>query len=151
QGGAPQSVAQRLAKWKRVEMPFHAEGLSARERQMVQKLVEATRLLDQAFWRQSDVTGYSLFQSTPDQSLRRLLGIMGGRWDLADDHRPFTGQTPMPPGLEVYPHDLTRAEVERYVAQHPEDRDAIYAPYTVVKRQGARLAAVPYHAEYRNV
>ena len=44
---------------------------------------------------------------------------------------------------------LTRAEIEQYAAQHPTDRAALYNPYTVIKRQGDRLIAVPYHAEYK--
>ena len=142
---------ERLARWKSVPMPFHGESLSARERQMVDELVNASRLLDQAFWRQSDLAGYALYRSTADPTLKSLLGIMGGRWDLTDDNRVFTGNAAMPPGHEVYPHDLTRVEVERYVAQHPEQKDAIYSPYTVVKRQGNRLITVPYHVEYRDL
>jgi hypothetical protein len=146
-----QTGSERLARWKTVEMPFHAAGLSARERQMVEKLVDATRLLDQVFWRQSDREGYALYRSTKDPMVKSLLGIMGGRWDLLDNNRPFTGNVTMPPGHEVYPHDLTAAEVERYVAQHPQQKAAIYDPYTVVKRQGGRLTTVPYHVEYRDL
>jgi len=53
-GGRPfHNEAERLARWKAVEMPFHSSGLSARERQMVEKLVEACRLLDDVFWRRA--------------------------------------------------------------------------------------------------
>jgi hypothetical protein len=143
--------AERLARWKRVDMPFHADGLSARERQLVEKLVEATRLLDRLFWRQSDEAGYALYRTTTDPTVKRLLGIMGGRWDLTDNNRPFVGDEPMPPGRDVYPHDLKVEEIERYVAQHPADKAPIYAPYTVVKRQGSRLIGTPYHVEYRDL
>ena len=89
---------ERLARWKSVPMPFHGESLSARERQMVDELVNASRLLDHAFWRQSDLAGYALYRSTADPTLKSLLGIMGGRWDLTDDNRVFTGNAAMPPG-----------------------------------------------------
>ncbi len=148
--GADLDVAARLAKWKPVEMPFHAGNLSAKERQLVDKLVQASRLLDDIYWRQSDSAGLTLYKSTHDAPLKRLLMIMGCRWDLLDENRPFdSGTGPMPPGHELYPHDLTRAEIEAYVRQHPEDRAAIYDPYTVVKRKGGRLIGVPYHEEYR--
>src|SRR3954453_24097782 len=75
QGDRAPNVAQRLAKWKRVEMPFHANALSARERQMVEKLVEACRWLDNAFWRQTDRAGLALYKSTRDAQLKRLLEI----------------------------------------------------------------------------
>jgi hypothetical protein len=38
------------------------------------------------------------------------------------------------PGHNVYPWGITKAEVEAYVAAHPEDADAIMATRTVVRR-----------------
>src|SRR5207247_2756563 len=68
---------------------------------------------------------------------------------LTDQDRRFTGSEPMPPGRELFPKGLTRADIEKYVAQHAEDKAAIYDPFTVVKRQGARLIGTPYHIEYK--
>src|ERR1700728_4502470 len=137
-------IAARLAKWKNVEMPFHSAGLTDRERQMVLKLVEASRLLDDVYWRQSDLDGLALYKSTKDPTLKTLLTIMGGRWDLIDENRPFAGAPPMPPGHDLYPHDLTRARIEQYVKQHPEDKAGIYDPYTVVKWRNNRLVGGAY-------
>ena len=130
-------------------MPFHFESRSPKEVQMVEKLVDASRLLDQIYWRQSDLAGLTLSESTKDRTLKQLLGIMGCRWDLIDENRPFTGTEPMPPGHELYPGGLTRAQIEQYVAQHPADKAAIYDPFTVVKRQAQRLIGVPYREEYK--
>src|SRR5580692_4181641 len=82
-------IAARLAKWKSVEMPFRSAGLTPNEKQMVEKLVEACRLLDDVFWRQSDLDGLALYKATTNPSLKTLLTIMGGRWDLIDENRPF--------------------------------------------------------------
>jgi len=50
----------------------------------------------------------------------------------------------------LYPHDLTRERIEQYVTEHPEDKAAIYDPYTVVKRRpDGRLTGVPYGEEYK--
>ena len=146
---AQPTPAQRLARWKPVDMQFRSGDLTVKERQMVDKLVDASRLLDQIYWQQSDLAGLKLYQSTTDRVLKQLLGIMGCRWDLIDENRPFTGAEPMPSGHELYPHDLTRAQIERYVQQHPEDKAAIYNPFTVVKRQGQRLVGVPYRDAYK--
>ncbi|HEY3837694.1 MAG TPA: Zn-dependent hydrolase [Bryobacteraceae bacterium] len=125
------------------------QGLSVRERQMVDALVDACRQLNDVFWRQSDREGLQLYKTTSDPTLKTLLGIMGSRWDLLNENRPFVGNTPMPPGHDYYPHDLTRDAVEAYVKQHPAEKDAIYSSFTVVKREGGRLKAVPYHVEYK--
>jgi hypothetical protein len=143
------TVPERLARWKRVDMPMPAGPFSARETAMVAKLVDACRLLNDIYWRQSDLTGLDLYKSTVDPALKQLLGIMGGRWDLLDENRPFAGAGPMPPGHDQYPRKLNRESIEQYVKQHPEDRTAIYSPYTVVKWSGARLIGVPYHEEYK--
>jgi hypothetical protein len=143
-------VAVRLAKWKNVDMPFRSAGLTERERQMTDKLVEACRLLDAVYWRQSDPVGLALSKSSHDASLKTLLTIMGGRWDLIDENHPFAGAPPMPPGHELYPHDLTRAQIEQYIKEHPEDKAPVYDPYTVVRRRpGGTLIGVPYREEYK--
>jgi hypothetical protein len=141
--------ALRLAQWKPVEMPFTGAGLSPNERKMIDRLAEACRLLDEVYWQQSDKTGLALLQSTKDPDLKRLLHIMGSRWDLIDENRPFVGTDPMPPGHELYPHDLTRVQIEQYVQAHPAEKAALYDEHSVVKRQGTKLAAVPYHVEYQ--
>ena len=63
---AQTTPAERLARWKPVDMPL-TPALSAQQRQMVNKLVHACRLLDEIFWRQSDADGLSLYRSTGDE------------------------------------------------------------------------------------
>ena len=149
QSAPPATPAQRLSQWKPVERPFLSANLSARERQMVARLVDACRLLDEVYWRQADQAGLKLYQSTQDASLKRLLAIMGSRWDLVDENRPFTGAELMPPGRDFYPRGLTRAQIEQYVKDHPAEKAALYDEHSVVKRQGQKLVAVPYHVEYQ--
>ncbi len=140
---------QRLSKWQQVKMPFDSSALSARERKLVEKLVEASQYLDAIYWRQSDPDGLALYKSTRDPKLRRLLMIHGSRFDLIDENRPFVGNEPMPPGRALYPKGLTREQIEQYVKAHPEKKDEIYNPYTVVERRGADLAGRPYHEVFR--
>ncbi|HKF43825.1 MAG TPA: Zn-dependent hydrolase [Thermoanaerobaculia bacterium] len=150
-------LGQRLARWKPVPMPFAMEKLAPRERQLVEKLIEVCRRAETIYWLQGDPEGMALYESlsdkpdSPDAPLRRFLWINGGRWDLLDENRPFVGREPMPPGHAFYPKDLTRAEVESYVAAHPEEKAAIYGERTVVRRKNGRLAAIPYREEYRNL
>ncbi len=146
---AAQSPEQRLAKWKFVEMPSPASKLSPQERQMVDKLVKACQLMNQIFWRQSDTSGLAVYTTTKDRTLKSLFGIMGSRWDLIDENQPFYSNEAMPPGHDLYPHGVTRAHIEQYVKQHPEDKPALYSPFTVVKSKGDRFVAVPYHEEYK--
>jgi hypothetical protein len=152
---APDGVDAALSQFQAVHMPFDAGDLSPRERQLVNQLVKATRLLDELFWEQSDPDGLALYRSLAhskkpaDQALRRLLMINGGRYDLIRENAPFAGAGPRPPGGSLYPADLTRAELEAYVAQHPDQKAALYSPFTVIRRQAGELVAIPYHVAYR--
>ncbi|MEP6767669.1 MAG: Zn-dependent hydrolase [Acidobacteriota bacterium] len=148
-------LEQRLARWKSVELPFRSESLSARERQLVEKLVAACRELENIYWRQVDPEGRALYQSldgstaAADNALRRYLWINGGRYDLLDDNRPFAGGGTTPPGRALYPAGLTRADIEAYVKAHPDEKAAIYGERTVLVRDGERLRAIPYHVQYK--
>jgi hypothetical protein len=146
---SPSDIDQRLARWQQVKMPFDTTGVSQRQQQMVQKLVEASQFLDQIYWRQSDPEGLALYKSTRDPKIQRLLMINGGRFDLVDENRPFTGTEPMPPGRALYPKGLTREQIEQYVKEHPAKKDELYNPYTVIERRGNDLVGRPYHEVYR--
>lgn len=139
----------RLAKWKPVEMPFDAAGLTPRQRKLVEKLVDASRQMERIYWRQNDPEALDLYLKTRDPKLKRLLTINGSRFDLVDENRPFVGTETLPPGRNIYPKGLTRERIEQYVKQHPEQKDAIYSPYTVLRWKGERLDAIPFRAEYR--
>ncbi len=147
---------QRLAKFRRVEMPFHSAGLSTREIKMVGKLVDASGYLEEIFWRQIDPDGLTLYESLAvsknpkDEMLRRYLWINASRFDLLDDQKPFVGATPMSPGRGFYPPNLTREQIEQYVKAHPEKKDEIYNSFTVVRWHGDQLEGLPYHIAYRS-
>jgi len=148
-------LSERLAKYRRVTISFNKSKFSASELRMIDKLVEASQYLDDVFWRQSDPEGLALYKSlegskTPrDVKLRRFLMINGSRFDLTNDNKPFVGTKPMSPGRGLYPDGLTRDELEKYVAAHPEQKDELYSPYSVIRRNADRLEAIPYHTAFR--
>jgi hypothetical protein len=148
-------LAQRLAKFRRVPMPFRTTGLSAREQQLVHKLVEAGGYLESIYWRQSDPEGLTLYQSLAssrnprDVELRRYLWINASRFDLIDQNKPFAGTEPPPPGRGFYPASLTRDQVEQYVKEHPDQKAAIYDQFTIVRWHQQKLETVPYHIAFR--
>ena len=147
---------QRLARFRRVRMPFQSAGLTAREQKLVQKLVDASRYLEEIFWRQIDPEALTLYQSLAgsknpkDQKLRRYLWINASRFDLLDQNKPFVGAASIPPGRGFYPQGLTREQIEQYVKDHPEKKAEIYSPTTVVRWHGDQLEGLPYHIAYRS-
>ena len=150
-------IAQRVAKFRRVQMPFHATGLNVREERMIRKLVEACGYLESIYWRQSDPDALTLYQSLEasrnprDIQLRRYLWINASRFDFVHDNKPFVGTGGMSPGHAFYPPNLTRPQIEQYVAKHPEQKSAIYNQFTIVRWHGSELETVPYRIAYRTL
>ena len=135
-------------------MPFHQQGLTSREIALVRKLVDAANYIERIYWRQSDPEGLRLYVSLQgstkpeDVKLRRLLKINGSRYDLVDEMKSFVGTAPPPPGRALYPPGLTREDLEKYVAEHPQEKAALYNDFTVVRKKGNALVAIPYHVEF---
>ena len=148
-------LEQRLAKFREVDMPFHPDGLSAREKQMVLKLVDACRYLDDIYWRQVDPEGLDLYKSLEgstspsDVALRRFLWINGSHFDLLHGNQPFVN-LPSSIGGGFYPSGISREQIEEYVKAHPEKRAEIYSNTTIVRWKGKDLEGIPYHVAFRS-
>ena len=145
----------RLARYRKVEMAA-PQGLSAREQQLVEKLVEASHSIEDIFWRQNDPEALTIYQSMAgrkalrDVELRHFIWINAGRFDLLDSDKPFIGTQPMPPGRGMYPVGLTREQIEDYVKKNPGKKEQIYSPYTVIRRHGEQIEGIPYYIAYRS-
>jgi hypothetical protein len=88
---AAPDLQQRLAKWKPVAMPFDGAGLTARERQLIDKLVLACRQVENIYWRQSDPQALALYKTLAggrgtDPAIRA-----GARPSAADDSSGLRG------------------------------------------------------------
>ena len=153
---AASDLPQRIARFKPVKMAFDATGLSDQERRMIQALVAASRELESMYWRQSDPVGLALYKAleadtTPlARDVRHYLFINGSRWDLVRENEPFVGEQLMPPGRYLYPRDVTRAAVDAHVVSHPNDKERLFNPFTVVRGLGETLETRWYHEEYRS-
>jgi hypothetical protein len=151
-------IAQRVARFQKVEMPFTYAGMSARERRVVDEMIAACRDLENVFWRQNDPANVALYNSLANatdpklRDARRYLWINGSRYDLLNHNEPFIGSEPMPPGRSLLPKGLSRDEIEAYVKAHPKEKKAIYDERTVVEiasRNPLRLKTTPYHVKYK--
>jgi hypothetical protein len=119
--------------------------LSDEQKQMIALLIDASRIMDDLFWRQSFGDDYaSWLDSIADPRARRFAELNYGPWDALDDDKPFIdGFGPKPLGAQFYPEDMSRGEFEE-----------AYLPgkaglYSFVRRDNdGKLRIVPYHVEY---
>lgn len=151
----PYDLAAQAGKLARIEMPVDAKFLTAEERDVVNLLIQASDLMSEIYLRQRSADNPQVRKavSMNRRADRDLLVAMFDRnfgpWDELADLHPFWGTAPMPEGAGFYPKDLTREEFEAYLAAHPDQKDALTSPYTVVRREGGKLVAVPYSREYK--
>jgi len=148
-------IAARLAKYSPTEITFDASLLNEEDRKVLDKMVAAARLMDDIFWKQTDPAGFPLMEALQNSKqpwapeYLHFVKINFGPFDLQDENKPFIGSAQKLPGASFYPPDLTKKEFEDYVAAHAEQKEAFESPYTVIKRNGSELVAVPYNVEYR--
>ena len=156
----------RMAQLPRTVVDYDRSLLNENERQVVAKLIEASRYIDEIFWRQVSEDNPAIRTRLEQQAGRAgatALDRAGydyfianrGRWDrLAEDEpfiAPFGAAGAKPLGAAFYPPDMTKEEFERYIAAHPDQKDALQGLFTVVRRQGDRLTAIPYSQYYRDL
>jgi hypothetical protein len=147
-------LAASRAKIARIEMRPDTSYLNAEERQVVNLLIQAANQMSEIYLRQNYAANPQVRRAIAssrraDQAqLLDMFDLYFGPWDdLAEGHA-FWGTKPKPPGAGFYPEDLTKAEFEAYLAAHPAEKVALISPYTVVRREGAKLVATPYSKAY---
>lgn len=144
-----------LARHVTVDLRFDAGTLSDPDRGIVRRLVQAGEFLDRAYWEQAAPGAAAIRQKMEDSTrpierkLGRLLRLNAGPFDRLLDGEPFLGTSLRPPGAGFYPEFASREEIEEWVARHPGSAAEILSPRTVVRREGGRLAAVPFREAYR--
>src|SRR5258707_15857264 len=110
----------RLARFKPVEMPFTFEGMSARERRVVDELIAACRDLEDIYWRQNNPDDIALYNATAHSSsatikaFHHYLWINGSRFDQINENEPFYGKQPDPPRRHLFPPALSLSDIEAY-------------------------------------
>ncbi|MCJ2180370.1 dipeptidyl-peptidase 3 family protein [Novosphingobium album (ex Hu et al. 2023)] len=149
------SLAAQKAKLATIPMDVDTAFLNPEQRDVVNLLIKASDLLSEVYLRQRYAENpqvrraISMNRRADRDLLVEMFDRNFGPWDELAELHPFWGTTPMPEGAGFYPEDLTRSELEAYIAAHPDQKEALLSPYTVVKRQGDRLGAVPYSVEYK--
>ncbi|HKO58173.1 MAG TPA: peptidase [Thermoanaerobaculia bacterium] len=150
-----------LAQLPLTVIDYDRSLLDDNERQVVAKLIEASQLIDEIYWRQvseqnPDWRAKLYAQATApgatalDRAGYAYFLANKGPWDRLKEDEPFVGTTRKPEGAGFYPEDMTKEELERYIAAHPDQKDALQGLFTVVRRDGVNLVAIPYSAYYRD-
>ncbi|NMC71784.1 MAG: peptidase [Myxococcales bacterium] len=148
-------VADRLARYAKVPLGSDLTRLGEAERAVLHELRKAADIMGElAFvqtWSGNPTLRDRLAKvSGPEwDPAKELFAKMGGPWDRQDDYLPFLGEMPHPKGSNFYPEDLTVEEFESWMAAHPDQAAAFKGFFTVIRREGGGLVAVPYAEAYK--
>lgn len=143
--GSNEYVMQRIGIYAPVELTADLSALSDTQRALIAKLIEASEIMDDLFWKQAYGDKDALLNSLQDENTRRFAEINYGPWDRLAGDRPFVdGIGDKPLGANFYPADMTREEFEAW--DNPDKRGL----YSLVRRDtDGNLVLVPYHEAYR--
>jgi hypothetical protein len=148
-------IVERRAQFVEQSLDADVSHLSAGDREALKHLVAAAEAMDEIFRLQAWAGNPSFapeveaLEGEGAEAARDYYRIMYGPWDRLAHHEPFLGDRAHPAGAGYYPEDMAAAEFEAWIEAHPADREAFTSLFTVIRRDGDGLIAVPYSEAYR--
>lgn len=136
-------TAEILEKTQTIRLAPDLSTLSPGERTALSKLLEVGQifqgLYEESRHRQAPEVRKRLEAPQAAEQLRTLYRLFQG--PIANtpqnERLPFVPAEPAVPGKNVYPWGITKAQVQQVLEQHPELRDSLLDPRTVVRRAEA--------------
>jgi hypothetical protein len=147
-----------IARYAPAKLTADTSQLSPGDRQALEKLVEAARVVDDLFitqlWSGNAALKARLEKDTSPLGKARLhyFELNKGPWSDLDDHQAFLPDVPPKklPGANFYPEDMTRDEFETWAFKLPKaDQEQARGFFSVIRRGADRkLEIVPYDRAY---
>jgi len=155
---APASyIKAELEKLAPVDIKADLSSLADGEKQVVMKLVEAGKIIDELFLIQVDPDNpklrneiLAMKDSNRDVYLE-MFDIMFGSWNRLEHDTPFLNSSKKPSSAGFYPKDMTKDEFETHLKNNPNDRKMFEDTFTIIKRNGEKLEAIKYHEAYKDL
>jgi hypothetical protein len=149
-------VQKQLDKLAPVTLTYDLSYLPAKEIRVIRLLVKAATYMDDLFLSQvyrenPDILKTLEHSKNPDaKAYLDMFKIMFGPWNRLEEDQPFINTVPKPDGANFYPEDMTKEEFNNWVQNHPDDREAFESNFTIIRRKGKKLEAIPYSEFYKD-
>lgn len=146
------------ARFVPVDIKVDTSTLPANERVALQKMIEAAKIFDAVFLRQSDPLNETRLarlirdESPLGRARLHYFRLNAGPWSALDEDEPFLpGVGTKSLAANFYPADSTRAEVDAWMRTLPEKEKAEATGFfTTIRRDpSGRFVTVPYSIEYQ--
>ncbi|MBL4782893.1 MAG: hypothetical protein JKX92_11690 [Porticoccaceae bacterium] len=153
QAGAAYDMAAQRAKIAKITMDVDTEFLTGEEKAVINKLIKAAGYMSEIYLRQRSEENPALRAEIAAQEdsakTLEMFDLHFGPWDTLEENHAFYGKKPMPVGAAFYPEDMSKEEFYAWIKAHPEDEAAFKSLYTVIRREGEGLVAIPYREHYK--
>jgi len=143
-------LKEKIARFVPTELKYDSSTLDEREKIVVEKLYLASKIMDELFLDQVYSKNYQIreelkISNTEEQKLKlELFNMMFGPFDRLEHDAPFIDTLKKPLGANFYPEDMTKEEFEKWIKDNPNDEKAFTSEFTVIRREGEKLVAIPY-------
>jgi Peptidase family M49 len=148
-------IDQKVAQFSPTVLKYDESILDDRQKIVVDKLSQAAKIMDEIFLEQvfsKNLEIKSELEKSKNENDKKVLQyfeIMYGPFDRLDHNKAFYGDYKKPVGANFYPEDMTKEEFEKWIVDHPEDKDAFVSEFTVIRRKDDKLIAIPYSEFYK--
>lgn len=148
QASGPQLInadASRLDIYTDFSLTTDLSHLSDNQKALVAKLIDASKIMDDLFWRQAfGENKASFLAKINDPKIQKFADINYGPWDrLNGDEAFLSGYEEKTAGAQFYPADMTKEELNK---SDVTDKNGLYS---VIKRdESGKLYSVAYSIEY---
>ncbi len=145
----------KIAQYAKTDVKYDENLLDDNQKVVVQKLFEASQIMDDIFLEQVYSKNIEMkaelekSDNTEDINKLEYFNINVGPFDRLDHDKPFIGDTKKPLGANFYPEDMTKEEFTKWIEDHPEDEKSFTSEFTVIRRDGENLIAIPYSEFYK--
>ncbi len=157
-GGDPE-LAKKIARFAPTTMTADVSKLSAKDRQALDKIIEAAKWLDPLFriqvWSGNQALEKKLLADKSAAGRQRLhyFLINDGPWSRLDNKEPFIEGVPKekPPHANYYPEDMSKDEFNSWMATLSDaDKQKATGFFHLIRRGADRkLTIVPYSQAYK--
>jgi hypothetical protein len=138
---------QRLDIYYPVDLTADLSSLSKKQKQMISLLIDASKIMDDLFWKQAFQLDKTQFlNAIADPKARKFAEINYGPWDRLNGDKPFLSDTEeKPAGAQFYPADMTKEEFE---AADIADKQGLYS--MVSRNESGELVSTPYTEVFKS-
>jgi hypothetical protein len=137
-------IEKKVNEFVEVELTADISHLSGDQREMLSHLLDASKIMDDIFWKEAYGNKDELLGKIENEDLKAFVKINYGPWERLNENKPFVkGYEQKPAGANFYPKDMTKEEFENFEA---EDKTSLY---TLIRRNDdGSLKTVPYHEAF---